>query len=212
VRDIGPDTWVLPWQSKGAGSEKILHSRIAYWLPAVLNIRQFEQLVSDIKQTEVREFFCQGWEIFALKRLFPDYRFHLDWSFNICNYAAMAYLAEKDIKAVFAREWKAVDWPENLKGFRCLPAWNPLISFSRFKDAIEPRQIVQNSHKDRFFAMSLGNGVTGLFLKDKPAAITYKKANSLLLDVAISPKENPVQAAKDLNRLIESYKSNYSKT
>ena len=53
--------------------------------------------------------------------------------------------------------------------------------------------------------MHIGNGVTAMFLKDKPSMIPH--INALFqLDVAISPKENPIQAAEGLNRIIERFK------
>jgi hypothetical protein len=78
---------------------------------------------------------------------------------------------------------------------------------SRFKPALEVGQVVQNSHKDRFFLLDIGNGVTGLFLLDKPAAISVRGSSPIMLDVAVAPNENPIQAAKDLNRMVESVRA-----
>jgi collagenase-like PrtC family protease len=211
VRDLYPDCWVLPWQADNSRANKILTSRIAHWLPFISEKKQLDELVKELKEVESGEFFCFGWEIFKLSKEFPHLTFYLDWSFNICNFSAIAFLTEKGIKPVFSREWKEEEIPENIKGFRCLPAWNPLISFSKFPQALKPKETVQNSHRDKFFSLYLGNEVYGTFLEDKPAAITHKE-NSAMLDVAISPKENPVQAAKDLNRLIKSFKSGFTKS
>lgn len=209
VRDVGPDCWVLPWGCNSSRIEQIVHARIAYWLPPILNFAQFEQLKAELaeKAEAQTEFFCSGWELFELNRLFSDLTFYADWSFNICNYSALEFLRQKGLKAVFTREWKEEQLPDNLVGFRCSQAWNPLVSFSRFKDATSPGIILQNSHNDHFFSLSLGNGVSGLFLVDKPAAISSKGTSSVMLDVAIGPNENPVQAAKDLNRMIDSIKT-----
>jgi hypothetical protein len=92
-----------------------------------------------------------------------------------------------------------------------VPAWNPLVSWSRFKDAQKAGMVVQNSHNDHFFSMPLGNGINGLFLVDKPASLVVKGTTSLLLDIAVAPNENPVQTAKDLNRIVESFKANQIK-
>ncbi|MEW6713047.1 MAG: hypothetical protein AB1403_24720, partial [Candidatus Riflebacteria bacterium] len=67
---------------------------------------------------------------------------------------------------------------------------------------------VQNPHSDHFFSLPLGNGVSGLFLADVPASISCKGSSSLLLDVAVGPNENPVQIARDLNRIVESFRAN----
>ena len=100
---------------------------------------------------------------------------------------------------------KDEDIPENLNAYRLSAAWNPLVSYSRFYGAVKPEQTVTNSHKDNFFVIPIGNGVTALFLKDSPAMLPKINA-PLQLDVAISPKENPIQAAERLNRIVERFK------
>ncbi|GAB4274513.1 MAG: hypothetical protein Kow0029_14940 [Candidatus Rifleibacteriota bacterium] len=212
VRDIEPDCWVLPWLGNKSRSERIIHTRIAYWLPPVLNAEHFNTIKEELKRVENGEFFCMGWEAFELCRIFPDLKFVMDWSFNICNFSALNFMLEKNIRTVFSREWRDEDLPENLIGFRCLPAWNPLVSFSRFKNALQPGQMVQNSHNDRFFMLPIGNDISGLFLLDKPAAFQARGTSSLFMDIAISPEENPIQAAKDLNRMVDSFKSNRGKS
>jgi hypothetical protein len=44
-----------------------------------------------------------------------------------------------------------------------------------------------------------------MFLQDNPAMLPKINA-PLQLDIAISPKENPIQAAERLNRIIERFK------
>lgn len=208
VRDVGPDCWVLPWSGEDRERVgKILHSPVAYWLPPILNNQQFGKLKEELSEQKSGEFFCAGWEIFELSELFPDLVFRADWGFNFCNFSALDYLSTKGLKAVFSREWMEEDVSDNLVGFRCLPSWNPIVSISRFRNALDQGNLVQNSHNDQFFSLELGNGITGLFLVDKPASITFKGGSSLFLDVAIGPDENPVQAAKDLNRMIDTFKS-----
>lgn len=207
VRDIGPDCWVLPWRSDSTKIMRIVSSPVAYWLPPIICFEQLERLKNELAEIQEGEFFCSGWEIFELCRLFPQLKFRSDWTFNICNLMAVDYLVGKNIQAVFSREWKDGSIPLDLIGFRCAPAWNPLVSMSRFKPALEVGQVVQNSHKDRFFLLDIGNGVTGLFLLDKPAAISVRGSSPIMLDVAVAPNENPIQAAKDLNRMVESVRA-----
>ncbi|MGM0599174.1 MAG: peptidase U32 family protein [Candidatus Rifleibacteriota bacterium] len=207
VRDIGPDCWVLPWKTDSTKIKRIVSSPIAHWLPPIVNFEQFERLKVELAEVKEGEFFCAGWEIFDLCRLFPRLKFRSDWTFNVCNLMAVDYLAGKNIKTVFSREWKDDLIPADLVGFRCASPWNPLVSMSRFKPSIETGDVVQNSHNDRFFLMNIGNGVSGLFLMDKPAAIYVGGSSSIMLDVAVAPNENPIQAAKDLNRMIESVRA-----
>ena len=207
VRDVEPDCWVLPWKGDKTRAEQILHSRIAWWLPPILNFAQFEQIKNELEALESGEFFCMGWEIFALSRLFPNLEFRSDWCFNLSNLMAVDFMYQRNLKSVFAREWPEEDVPDNLAGFRPVQAWNPLLSLTRFKDALKAGALIQNSHNDKFFALPLGNGISGLFMVDVPASISYKGSTSLLLDVAISPEENPVQTAKDLNRIVESFRA-----
>lgn len=210
VRDVGPDCWVLPWKGEKVRLAQVLHSRIAWWLPPVLDFAQYDQLRAELAEVEDGEFFCMGWEIFELSRLFPHLDFRIDWSFNLCNFSALDFVAQRGLLAVFSREWEEEYLPDNLIGFRPLPAWNPLVSFSRFKDALKPGALVQNSHNDQFFSLPLGNGVSALFLVDKPASVSFKGTSSLLLDVAVGPEENPVQTAKDLNRIVASFRANFN--
>lgn len=207
LRDLPVDRWILPWNGENSRAEMVLHTRVSFWLPPVLTAKQFEKLFSELKDLDSGEFLCLSWEAFSLARLLPKLKFTLDWSFNICNLAALDYVRSRGIDAVFSREWKEERIPEHLGGFMSNYAWNPLVSFSRFKADIQPGQVVQNSHNDRFFVLPVGNGVTAMFLEDKPASITRHNNSSILLDVAVSPEENPVQVARDLNRMFESFKN-----
>jgi collagenase-like PrtC family protease len=211
VRDVGPDCWVLPWKGDKSRASQIIHSRVAWWLPPVINQQQFQQLVTELEGLEAGEFFCSGWEVFDLIRLFPQLDFRVDWSFNLCNLNALDFIDRRNLLGVFSPEWKEEEVADNLRGFRPVPAWNPLVSWSRFKDAQKAGMVVQNSHNDHFFSMPLGNGINGLFLVDKPASLVVKGTTSLLLDIAVAPNENPVQTAKDLNRIVESFKANQIK-
>lgn len=208
VRDVGPDCWVLPWKGDKTRAEQVIHSRVAWWLPPILNAAQFQQLKAELAGVESGEFFCLGWEIFELSRLFPDLDFRADWCFNLCNLKALDFFAGQNLRAVFSKEWPEEEVADNLIGFRPVQAWNPLLSWSRFKDALKPGAIVHNSHNDQFFSLPLGNGVSGLFLVDKPASLSFKGSTSLLLDIAVGPDENPVQTAKDLNRIVSTFKAN----
>ncbi len=208
VRDVGPDCWVLPWKGDKTRAEQIVHAKMAWWLPPILNAQQFQQLKDELACLDYGLFFCMGWEIFELRRLFPQLEFYADWCFNLCNFSALDFMAQQQIKSTFSIEWKEREMPDNLIGFKPLPAWNPLVSMSRFDNALKPGQMVQNSHNDHFFSLPLGNGVSGLFLADVPASISCKGCSSFLLDVAVGPNENPVQIARDLNRIVESFRAN----
>ena len=144
-------------------------------------------------------------QYFKLAKLLPDLHFELDWCFNISNLNALAYVRKQGLDAVLSKEWKEEDIPDNLSAYRASAAWNPLVSYTRFYGAVHADQIITNSHKDNFFVVQLGNGVTAMFLQDNPAMLPKINA-PLQLDIAISPKENPIQAAERLNRIIERFK------
>ncbi|HQB82707.1 MAG TPA: hypothetical protein PLR50_04360, partial [Candidatus Rifleibacterium sp.] len=92
-------------------------------------------------------------------------------------------------------------------GFRSSYTWNPLVSFTRFRPDMKAGAVAQNSHNDRFFVLPVGNDVTAMFIEDKPTSIIRRNSASLQIDVAVSPEENPVQVAKDLNRMLESFRN-----
>lgn len=207
LRDLYPDCWILPWNGDHQRAEKVVFGRVAYWLPPILNSEQFARIYSQLQAVESGEFWCLGWEAFTLAKLLPKLKFCFDWSFNICNLAALDFVRVRGLDAVLSREWKEDRMPENLVGFRSNYAWNPLVTMTRFKPAVELQQVIQNSHNDRFFQLDIGNGVTAKFLEDKPASITRRGNASIQLDIAVSPTENPVQIAKDLNRMLESFKN-----
>ncbi|MBU1107548.1 MAG: U32 family peptidase [Candidatus Riflebacteria bacterium] len=206
LRDINPDRWVLPWKGDSARADKVIHGKTAWWLPPIINRQHFDTLLEQLRTVESGEFLCFGWEAFDLARLLPHLKFLLDWSFNTCNLAALDFIRNRGIEPILSREWKDERIPENLTGFRTSCAWNPLVSFSRFKSDLAPGKVVQNSHNDRFFQLPIGNGITATFLEDIPASLTRHGNASLQIDIAISPQENPVQVAKDLNRMLEAFK------
>ena len=197
------DNLVLPWIE----SDKIPvdKGQISYWLPPILTQKQFNEIYENLKNLESGNILCFGWEAFKLAKLLPKLSFELDWCFNLSNLNALAYIKKQGLNAVLSKEWKDEDIPENLIFYRTSHAWNPLVSYSRFYGAVKPEQLITNSHKDNFFTLPIGNGVTAMFLKDKPSMIPHINAY-FQLDVAISPKENPIQAAEGLNRIIERFK------
>jgi len=205
LRDLPADSWVLPWKGDNQRADMVLRGKVSWWLPPVLTRGHFDRLLAELQPLESGNFICLGWEAFALARRLPQLKFTLDWSFNICNLAALDFVRGHGLDAVFAREWRDDRIPENLSGLRSTYAWNPLVSFSRFKTGLEPGRVVQNSHNDRFFTLPVGNGVTAMFLEDKPASMIRSQNAALLIDIAVSPEENPVQVAKDLNRMLASF-------
>jgi collagenase-like PrtC family protease len=207
LRDLAPDCWILPWQGDQSRADRVIHSHIAWWLPPLLTREHFDHIFEQLKSVEAGEFLCFGWEAFDLARLLPHLKFSLDWCFNTCNLAALDYIRSREVEPILSREWKDEHIPENLTAFRASCAWNPLVSFSRFQPALAPGRTVQNSHNDRFFQLPVGNGVTATFLEDIPASLTRHGNASLQIDIAVSPQENPVQVAKDLNRMLAAFKS-----
>lgn len=207
LRDIHPDCWILPWQGDQSRADRVIHSKIAWWLAPVLTREHFSKVFEQLKTVESGEFLCFGWEAFDLARLLPHLEFSLDWCFNTCNLAAIDYIRGRGVEPVLSREWKDERIPENLTAFRTGSAWNPLVSFSRFTADLPAGKTVQNSHNDRFFQLPVGNGVTATFLEDIPASLTRHGNASLQIDIAISPQENPVQVAKDLNRMLTAFKA-----
>ena len=207
LRDINPDRWILPWKGDSTRADMVIHSKTSWWLPPIINRQHFETLLQQLKGVDSGEFLCFGWEAFDLARLLPHLKFSLDWSFNTCNLAALDFIRSRNIEPVLSREWKDERIPENLTAFRASCAWNPLVSFSRFKSDFLPGKVVQNPHNDRFFQLPVGNGITAMFLEDIPASLTRHGNASLQIDIAISPQENPIQVAKDLNRMLEAFKA-----
>lgn len=200
------DCLVLPWNSCSSISEEVLQNKkISFWLPPILNSKQFNEIYNCLKKFKKGHFLCFGWEAFKLAKLLPDSFFELDWCCNISNLNALAYVRKQGLDAVLSKEWKEEDIPENLYAYRASVAWNPLVSYTRFYGAVHSDQIITNSHKDNFFTIQLGNGVTAMFLQDVPTMLPKINA-PLQLDIAISPKENPIQAVERLNRIIDRFK------
>ena len=74
-------------------------------------------------------------------------------------------------------------------------------------DYVEFAELSRNKAVELLFVLPVGNGVNAMFLEDKPASIIRRNNASLQLDIAVSPEENPVQVAKDLNRMLDSFKN-----
>ncbi len=207
VRDIHPDKWVLPLHGDLEKSQKIVGNSYELWIPPSLNESQFKETCYRIRESQTRSFLCMSWEVFELKRMFPDREFRIDWCFNIANSESLRFILSKNLSATISPEWKDERLPDNIKAIRIPGSWNPLVSLSRFPSALSSNGIVCNSHNDQFFMLNVGNGLSGLFLQDHIANISKKGSSSVQIDIAIGPKENPVQVAKDLNRIIEVFKS-----
>ncbi len=200
------DNLIIPWHEREMLADNKRHSdNICYWLPPVLNSKDFNAVYESIKNLSGMKFICFGWEAFRLAKLLPKLNFVLDWCFNLSNLNALAYVYKQGLSAILSKEWKEEDIPENLNLYRASFAWNPLVSYTRFKEAFHSEQIVSNSHKDKFFVLNIGSGVNAMFLEDHLSMLP-KLDVPLMLDVAISPKENPIQASERLNRIIERFK------
>ena len=195
--NIKADCFVVPWQQRNRVSNRLNNSQVSYWLPPILNSKQFKEIYDELKTLETGSFLCFGWEAFRLAKLLPQLRFELDWCFNLANINSLVYIREKGLDAVISKEWKDEVIPENLNFYKASLAWNPLVSYTRFNGAIKSNQIVSNSHKDYFFTLPIGNGVTAMFLENKPGKIS-KHHLPLQLDIAISPDEDPKQVIKRL--------------
>lgn len=207
LRDLDTDRWILPWNGDNRRADMVLHGKLAYWLPPVITAAHFASICKELESVEKGDFVCSGWEAFALARLFPRLCFTLDWMFNTCNLSALDFIRKHGVDSILSREWKDDKIPENLKGVRSSTAWNPLVSLSRFQGAFPVGRVLQNSHNDRFFQLPVGNEVHAMFIIDKPASIVRRGNASIQIDVAVSPEENPVQVAKDLNRMFESFRN-----
>ncbi len=181
--------FVVPWLQREKISIHADKSKISYWLPPILNYKQFKEIYSELKDVKEGNFLCFGWEAFKLSRLLPQLSFELDWCFNVANFSALDYIRKSGIDSVLSKEWINEKIPDNLKAYRSSVAWNPLVSFTRFKGAINAKQMVSNSHKDKFFTLSIGNGVTAMFLEKRPAKLCKTKF-PIQIDIALSPEED----------------------
>ena len=199
------DNLIIPWNEREQLADNKRNSEnISYWLNPILNSKDFNVVYESIKKLSDKRFICFGWEAFRLAKLLPKLKFTLDWCFNLSNLNALAYVYKQGLTAILSKEWKEEDIPDNLNLYRASYAWNPLVSYTRFRGAVQPEQIVSNSHKDNFFVLNIGNGVNAMFLEDALSMLP-KLDVPLLVDVAIAPKENPIQAAERLNRIVERF-------
>ncbi len=205
VRDVHPDVWILPFGETGETRLPFRPApeRVRFWLPPVLNRPQLEALAAALGPLPPQEFLCLGWEAFALARALPQHRFRVDWCFNLVNRPAVSVVAGQGLTATAGREWPA-DSPPAGPGPVWTVAWNPVVSFSRFPLRIDAHDLITNPHRDRFFPIDLGNGVSALCLAEKPAFMAPPPGLDLQIDVAVAPRENPVSIASALEELLES--------
>ena len=209
--NIDADKVILPWLGNNKKAINLIgEDRIIYWLPPLLNYKQFKQTYHQLERLNHGTFLCFGWEAFSLSKFLPKLNFELDWCCNIANLNSIAFTLKSGLGIVLSKEWKYEDIPANLNATIPAPAWNPLVSFTRFADAVKTEQEILNSHNDRFFVLPIGNGVTAMFLESKATKIS-EPIGSIQLDVAISPKENPTQVAEQLNRIFAGYRKLTSK-
>ena len=198
--NLKADCFVIPWEQRDKLSNRI-NSKVIYWLPPILNSKQFNEIYSELKSLKEGSFLCFGWEAFKLAKLLPQLSFELDWCFNIANSNSLNYVRAKGLEAMLSKEWKEEVIPDSIKAFKSNLAWNPLVSYTRFNSSVKKEQIVTNSHNDKFFTLNIGNDVTAMFLENKPEKFS-KSDFPLQLDIAISPND-------DLDRVIKKIKLNY---
>ncbi len=202
-KGLHADSWVLPWYSDHNRAKTIIGAdKISYWLPPILNAQQFETIKNQLSNLQNGDFLCFGWEGFALAQQLPNLNFTFDWTFNIANLQGLNYLHNQGLTAVISKEWPLDKIPPNLKAHRLAKSYNPLVSFTRFPGALDPKNTATNDHRDKFFMLPLGNGVEGLFLKDFPASLNSLQPANYQLEVAIPKNENPAQTHKDLSRIL----------
>ncbi len=206
LRDLKVDGWILPLFGDKFRAARVIQGPQTFWLPPVINAQHLESIEMALKDFATGDFLCFGWEAFHLAKIFPNLKFSLDSTFNVSNIAALNFVGRHGINAVLAREWPPETIPADLIGKRSNHSWNPLVSLSRFVSSVESGEIVDNSHRDQFFTIDIGNGIRAMFLKDKPASLIRRENVSLQIDVALAPDENPVQVATDLNRMIEHFR------
>ena len=207
LRDLNPDAWILPLEMEGNKADLVISSKREYWIPPVFNQEQLQGVFDKLEKMSPTNFLCLGWEAFALKKQLPQHNFRIDWTFNLCNSLAAKFVSKNNLGVTFGKEWKLNHLPVDINGVKVPKAWNPLVSLSRFPEALKKHEVVHNAHNDRFFSLDLGNGMTGLFMIDKIASVAYQSNSKFQLDVAVAPNENPIQVAKDLNRIIVSLRS-----
>ncbi|NLI76715.1 MAG: U32 family peptidase [Candidatus Riflebacteria bacterium] len=205
VRDVHPDVWILPFGEAGDIRMPFRPSpdRVRFWLPPIINRSQLDALVAALDPMPPQEFLCLGWEAFALAKALPQHRFRLDWCFNLVNRPAVGVVAGQGLAATAGREWPA-DSPPAPPGPVWTVAWNPVVSFSRFPLRLGAHDLITNPHRDRFFPLEVGNGVSALCLAEKPAFMAPPPGLDLQIDVAVAPRENPVSIASALEELLES--------
>ncbi len=199
INNLKADSFVVPWSQRNLVSNQ-KDKKISFWLPPVLNYKQFKDIFDQLKSLKEGKFLCFGWEAFKLAKLLPQLSFELDWCFNIANRNSLNFVRAKGLDAVFSKESKKEGISENINVYSSSIAWNPLVSYTRFNPGVKNEQIVTNSHKDKFFTLPIGNNITAMFLEKKPSKIS-KSDLPLQLDIAISPEEDSTQVIKSLKNL-----------
>ena len=199
INNLKADSFVVPWSQRNLVSNQ-KDKKISFWLPPVLNSKQFKDIFDQLKSLKEGKFLCFGWEAFKLAKLLPQLSFELDWCFNIANRNSLNFVRAKGLDAVFSKECKKEGISENISVYSSSTAWNPLVSYTRFNPGVKNEQIVTNSHKDKFFTLPIGNNITAMFLEKKPSKIS-KSDLPLQLDIAISPEEDLTQVIKSLKNL-----------
>ncbi len=205
ARDLQPDSWIVPFKMDHF-PDRIDPLRTRFWLPAPKSEKELLSWAEILSRLPPQEFLCLGWEAFRLAKLLPKHTFRVDWSFNVSNQRAIDFVGSRGVRVTLAREWPSKALPPWDDEFVWSLAWNPLISFSRFPPLVPSGKTVSNSHNDRFFLLDLGNGVSGLFLSEKPAVDQIPPVSEIQIDLAISPTDSSYKTALELEKLITSLK------
>ena len=202
-KELPADKFIIPWFSDKEKAGRIIDpQKLAYWLPPIFNHEQMSNIQKELKTLKKGEFRCFGWEGFALAEMFPNLIFVFDWCFNVCNLSALDYIRKQKLDAVLSKEWAEDSIPDSLVAIRTGRGWNPLVSYTRFPNALQGGLTATNSHNDNFFMINIGNGCEAMFLRDKPASLNIRKNTSYQIDVAIADNENPTQVFENLNRML----------
>ncbi|NLM16783.1 MAG: U32 family peptidase [Candidatus Riflebacteria bacterium] len=206
IKDLMPDYWILPWHGQNETALRILKQPVRYWLPPVINLEEFDSLAKELAKTKPGNFLCFGWEAFELQKLFPQHKFTLDWTFNIGNSLAAGFVNSRGINCVLSREIPIESQISSGKLAKTDLVWNPAVSFSRFGEALPPKEKVRNAHKDFFFAFPVSSNVTAMFLSEKNINVPFVPGASVQIDLAVAPDENIVQLAKQLSKVIRKFR------
>lgn len=202
-RDIGPDTWILPFDDRESLPGVVDPARVRFWLPPLTSRSQLSELERELDRLPDQEFLCMGWEAFELAKRLPRHVFRVDWCFNIANTLGSELLSAEKIGVTAAREWP-FQHPPTSPDITWSVGHNPLISMSRFPPLAERHRIVTNPHRDRFFLMDLAQGVTGLFLVNPLTTCVAPSGLRMQVDIAVSPHESPFRVLGEIDHVIAS--------